>query len=132
MKRLKVAGATLAGAGVIAVSATGLASAASNNSSNGNVGSSGIPRSVFMQEKQDAVAAVLNTTAANVQQAHKDHTFKQLIQNAGLTNKTFAEKVKAQLTADLEAKGYSQDQITIAMQHKEIVRLHHKEKKAGN
>jgi hypothetical protein len=123
-----VTAVTIAGTGF------GVASAATNTSS-GNVGSSDIPRNVYVQERQAAVAEVLNTTTANVQAAHKNHTLKNLISNAGLTKKTFGEKVKSQLTTDLESKGYSQDQITIAMQHKQIVRLHHKankEKKDAN
>ena len=80
---------------------------------------------MFTEERQAAVAEVLNTTTANVQAAHKNHTLKQLVQNAGLTPKTFGQKVRAQLTSDLESKGYSQDQVTIALQHREIVRLKH-------
>lgn len=123
-------------AGIFALSLVGagfgVASAATNASAsnmNGNVGSSGIPRSVFSQERLDAEAQVLNTTTDNVQAAHKSHTLKDLISQAGLTPKTFMQKLKTQLTSDLASKGYSQDQITIALQHKEIVRLHHKAKK---
>lgn len=125
-------------AGIFALSLVGagfgVASAATSTSAsnmNGNVGSSGIPRSVFSQERLDAEAQVLNTTTANVQAAHKSHTLKDLISQTGLTPKTFMQKLKTQLTSDLASKGYSQDQITIALQHKEIVRLHHKVKKEG-
>lgn len=124
MNRLKTIGASLALAGVVAAGGVGIASAAGTHS-NTNVGSSGIPRSVFRQERLDAVAEVLNTSTSNVQTARHDHTLKQLITNAGLTKKTFDQKVKAQLTSDLEAKGYSQSQITIALQHRTIVRLHY-------
>jgi SOS response regulatory protein OraA/RecX len=129
MKKSLTAG--LIGAAIVAASSLGVASAASTTASNTNVGSSGIPRSVFQQERQASVAKVLNTSTANVQAAHKQHTLEQLIKNAGLTDKTFGQKVKAQLTSDLESKGYSQDQVTIALQHKEIVRLHDKVKKEG-
>jgi hypothetical protein len=33
------------------------------------------------------------------------------------------------LTSDLEAKGYTQDQVTIAMQHRVIAHLRHHDKK---
>lgn len=125
MKHLKYLLATTAGAAVLAVSAMGVASAASNYPNHENIGTSGIPRSVFKQERLDAEAQVLNTTVANVQAAHKNKTFGQLITNANLTKKTFAQKLKAQLTSDLESKGYSQNQITIALQHKIIGRLYH-------
>ena len=123
---LITAGASLAAAGVIVVAATGLVSAASNP----NVGSSTIPRTVFKQERLDAESQVLNTSTSSIQTAHKDKTMKTLITNAGLTKKTYAEKLKTQLTTDLEAKGYSSDQVTIALQHKTIHRLRH-EKKAS-
>jgi SOS response regulatory protein OraA/RecX len=108
------------------VGAIGVVSAATPDSTqNPNVGSSGIPKTVFKQEKLDAVAGVLNTSTANVQAAHADKSFKQLISSAGLTKKTFTEKVKAKSTTDLESKGYSQSQITIAFQQKTIHHLRH-------
>lgn len=127
MKKLLVIAASVAGSGLLLVSGFGIASAATNTNS-GNVGTSGITRTVFREERQDAVAQVLNTTTANVQAARKNKTFGSLITNAGLTKKTFAQKLKTQLTSDLESKGYSQDQITIALQHRTIVKLHHKNK----
>lgn len=120
--------ATLASAGVLGAGAMGVASAASTNS-NGNVGASGIPRSVFKQEQLDAASEVLHTSTTNIQSAHKNKTFSQLISAAGLTKKTYSEKLKTQLTSDLEAKGYSQDQVIIALQHRIIVHLRHHDKK---
>lgn len=120
----KIIAASLIGSGVLVTSAIGVVSA--DNRNNGNVGSSGIPKSVFRTERQVAAAAVLNTTTANIQAAHHNHTFKQLLQQNNLSPKSYAQKLKAELTKDLEAKGYSQQQVTIALQRKEIVRLHHK------
>jgi SOS response regulatory protein OraA/RecX len=133
MKKVSLITTGLLTIGIVGAVGIGVASAASTSASNtaATVGSSDIPRSVFKAEKQASVAAVLNTSTANVQAAHKNHTLKQLITSAGLTDKTFGQKVKTQLTSDLESKGYSQDQITIALQHKEIVRLQHKAKKDG-
>ena len=122
MKKLHYVALSALAVGLIGASAVGIASAASIH---GNVGTSGIPRSVFMEERLDAASQVLNTTTANIQAAHKDKTFSSLLSQANLTKQTYAEKLKAQLTSDLEAKGYSQDQITIALQHKLIRHLRH-------
>jgi SOS response regulatory protein OraA/RecX len=126
MKKVSLISTGLLTMGVVAAVGVGVASAAA--STKAGVGSSGIPTNVFQSERQAAVAKVLNTSTANVQTARKNHALAQLIKNAGLTDKTFGQKVKTELTTDLESKGYSQDQITIALQHKEIVHLHHKVK----
>ena len=138
MKRRSIITASLVTLSVVGATGIGVASAATTKTSStdsmqttaknmtGNVGSSTIPRSVFQQARLDAEAQVLNTTTANIQAAHKNHSFKQLLQQANLTPKTFGQKVKAQITSELEAKGYSQDEITIALERKQIVRLHHK------
>lgn len=128
MNKLKYASFGLATATIVGFSAIGVASAATNNSNGGNVGTSGIPRSVFRQDRLDAAAEVLNTTTSNIQTAHKDKTFASLINNAGLTRKTYRQKLKAQLTSELEAQGYTQDQITIAFQHRVIHHLRHHKK----
>lgn len=125
MKKIAVIITGIAGAGALSLAGMGIASAATNT---GDIGKSGIPRSVFRQERLSAAAQVLNTTPANLQAARKDKTVSSLISNAGLTKKEFAQKVKTALISDLEAKGYSQDQITIALHHKAIARLHHKAK----
>lgn len=127
MKRLAIVATSVAGIGVMTASGIGMASAATTKT--GNIGSSGIPRSVYNTERGDAAAQVLNTSTTTVRAAHKDKTFAKLLSNAGLTKKTYAEKVKAQLTTDLESKGYSQDQVTIALQQRTIARLHHEDKK---
>jgi len=106
-----------------AVSATSAATAPANTPA--DVGSSGIPRSLFRQEQLSVVAHVLNTTTTDVQAAHKNKTMAQLISQAGLTKQTFRQQVKAQLTSDLEAKGYSQDQVTLALQHRTIKHMRH-------
>jgi hypothetical protein len=128
--KLSYIAAGLTSSGIIAVSAMGVASAATNNSSvkNPNVGSSGIPRTVFKQDHLEAASQVLNTTTANIQTAHKDKTFAQLLKNAGLTRTTYRQKLKTQLTTDLENQGYTQDQVTIALQQKTISHLRHHHK----
>lgn len=125
MIRTKYILASIAGTAVLSLGAVGIASAATPHVKNPNIGTSGIPRSVFKQDRQEAVAQVLGTTTANVKTAHTNKTMKQLIANAGLQRKTFNQKVKAQLTTDLEAQGYTQDQVTIALQQKTIHHLRH-------
>jgi hypothetical protein len=129
MKRLQTIAISLTGIGIVGACAIGAVSADSTSSSNANVGSSGIPRSVFKQEKLAAASEVLDTTSVNIQNAHKDKTFSTLLTNAGLTKKTYHQKLKAELTTDLEAKDYSQDQVTIALQHRMIAHMHHNDKK---
>lgn len=131
MVKLRYITMAVASSGAIAASAVGIANAAppsssTTNSSNGNVGSSSIPRTTFKDDADKAAATILKTTAANVQSAHKNKTFGQLIKNAGLTKKEFAQEMKSELTSELEGQGYTQDQVTIALQHREIARLHHK------
>lgn len=120
--------AALLGTGALTLATVGIASAAANTKASGNVGSSSIPRSTFKQDMLSATAQVLNTTTTQVQAARKNHTFSQLLKNAGLTRQTFRQKLKAQLTSELKGQGYSQDQITIALQHRTIVRLRHHDK----
>jgi hypothetical protein len=117
--------ASVMGAVVIAGGVVGVASAATGSSRTGDIGTSGIPRTIYETDKLDAVAQVLNTSTANITAAAKDKSLKQLISSADLTKKTFRADVKADLTTDLKNSGYSQDQITIAFQHREIVRFHH-------
>ena len=128
MPKRKYILASILSAAVIAGGTVGLVSAAAPTTKSGNIGTSGISRTTFRQEKLDAEATVLGTTTANIQTARKDKTLAQLISNAGLTKVTFRTKVKAQLTTDLLGLGYTQDQITIALQHREIVRFHHHNK----
>ena len=97
-------------AGIVPLAASGLASAApaTNNYT---------PPSVLKSERIDAEAQVLNTTPANIQTAIKNKTLKQLVTNAGLTRATFNQKLKAQLTTDLEAKGYTPAEVTSDLGH---------------
>src|ERR1700733_1133450 len=96
---------SLIGTAVMAIGAVGVASAATSNTSSAShttIGTSGIPRPVFKQQREDAVAQVLDTTTTNVQSYKKNKDLSQLISEAGLTEKTFREKVKSQITTDLE------------------------------
>jgi hypothetical protein len=120
---------TLVGSGIVAASALSIANAdAASTGANVDIGTSSITRTVFRNDRLEAEAQVLNTTTANVQAAHKDKTFARLLTNAGLTKQTFHEKVKVQLTTDLENQGYSANQVAIALQHRMIVGMHHHKK----
>jgi len=128
MNKLKTSIVTL-GASLAMVGGTvGLASAQSVSPAvqSGNVGTSGIPRSVFNQDEISAIQSVLNTSTANIKSARQDHQLAKLIQSAGLTKPTFLADVKAKLTSELENQGYTQQQITIALQHRVILSLRHK------
>jgi hypothetical protein len=129
MKKGQMIAFGLTSVGIVSGCAIGAVSADSTTT-NSNVGSSAIPRTVFKQEKLDAASEVLNTSTTNIQAAHNDKTFSTLITNAGLTKSTFHEKFKTQLTTDLESKGYSQDQVTIALQHRMIEHMRHHDKKS--
>jgi SOS response regulatory protein OraA/RecX len=114
MSKASIIATTLTATGIIAATSIGIVSADSTNT---NVGSSTIPKTVFHQERLQAASEVLNTSTSSIQTARKDHTVKQLISSAGLNDKEYAQKLKTQLSSDLEAKGYSQSDITIALQH---------------
>ncbi len=62
-------------------------------------------------ERQKAIATVLGTTPDQLEQTLKDTTLKQLIAQKGLSNKDFAQKVRAEVTQELKALGYSDEQI---------------------
>lgn len=116
MNKLKYLVVSLAGATTLIAGGMGVASAASTHK-NTNVGNSGIPRSVFKVEKLTAKAEVLNTSTANVQAAHQNKSFKTMLSNAGLTKAEFNQKVNQQVTSDLEKLGYTDQQISAALNH---------------
>lgn len=136
VSNMKLAAVGMIGATMISLGGAGIVSAATQSSTtpkahvkmNADIGTSGIPRSVFRTDLLDSTAKALNTTTANVQSAHKNHTLKSLLKNANLTKKQFALNVKNDLTSDLESQGYSSQQVTIAMQQRMIDRFRHEEK----
>lgn len=123
MTRLKLVLTTVGASAALAGGVIGVASA--QGTASGNISTSGIPRTVWQQDRLEAVAQVLGTSTANVQSARKNHTLSQLVSGAGLTKQSFTQKVKSQLTTELKAQGYSQDQVTIAFQQRTIHRLRH-------
>lgn len=129
MNNVKFMAAALFGAGALAAATFGVVHAASTNQ---NVGTSGIPRSTFQTVRLDAAASVLHTSTTAVKDARSNKTLKNLIEQSGLTPATFRQQVKADMTTELEKDGYSQDQITIAFQHRTIVRLRLDEKWEGS
>lgn len=113
MKKLHYIKTTLVGVSLISAALVGTASAATTHVGTAQKG--GIPRDILRTERQLAMSQVLHTTTANIQSAEKDHRLQQLIKSASLTRKSFEQKVKSQLTIDLEGKGYSQSQIASAL-----------------
>lgn len=123
--------AAIAGLIVVPLAGTAFASTTSTPSSfvnNNHANSNIIPRSTLRSQRLIAESEVLKTSTASVQAAHKDHTFKKLLAASGLTRKQFSLKVAAQLKSNLEAMGYSADQIIITRQHHEIMHYRHEER----
>jgi SOS response regulatory protein OraA/RecX len=103
----------------ITSSAVGLGAtfATADSTSTSTTPSSGsISRSVMRQDKQQAIAQVLNLTMSQVQADLKAHNLKQVVSDQGLSADTFHQKVEAQLQSELQAQGYSQTQIDSALQ----------------
>lgn len=94
-----------------------------------NIGQSGIPRSVFRNDRLNAMASVLNTSVSNVQSAMKSKTLKTLISSNHLTPAEFRKNVKGDMKTSLTSQGYSTDQIIIASKQIQINHLHREIKK---
>lgn len=125
-KRLLVGGLSLIGLGLVPVMAISVASAATPSTTT-TAPKTKIAASAFRDEKLQAKATVLNSTTTAVQAAEKAKTMPQLLSTAGLSKQQFHQKVKAQLEADLQAKGYTSSEIKTAIHnHKQ----HHKNSKA--
>ncbi len=88
------------------------------------IGSSGISKVVYRQQRLIAMAQTLDTTTQKITTAHKDHTFLAILKTSGLNKAQFNKQLKQNIKKDLEAKGYSSDQITIAFQQLTIHHLH--------
>lgn len=129
MIKIRYIAASLLSAAFVSTGTVGIVSAATTHNNSGNIGKSSIPKTVFRRDKLEAEAAVLNTTTANIQSAHSNKDLKKLITSAGLTKQTFSAQLKVKLTSELEAQGYDQSQITIALQQKTINHLRHYDKK---
>jgi hypothetical protein len=111
---LSAAVVSLAGVGSLAV-----ASADSTTSSQNR-----LPSYTMREDRLTAQAEVLGTTPSNLETTLKTETMKQLLASKNLTAAEFHADVKAQLTKDLEAQGYSSTQVTKALSSH-----HHKAKK---
>jgi hypothetical protein len=129
MSRLKVKALSIISILAISASFYGVTSADSTTNTSTEVGSSGIPRNVFRTDHIEAQADVLNISTTTVETAHKDRDFKKLISESGMTVKVYHQKVKTELSNEFVGQGYSQDQVTIALQHRQIERLRHEHKK---
>jgi SOS response regulatory protein OraA/RecX len=77
----------------------------------------GIARYTVKSDRLAAEAEVLGMSTADLQNALKTQTMKQVLAGKGLTRQQFADKVKTRLQSDLAAQGYSQDQINRALSH---------------
>lgn len=109
-------GATLLSAGAI-----GVAGATSVQGSSSTKPDKTLVRSI-KQDRLLAASEVLHTTATNIKSDRKAKTLDKLIVSSGLTKKEFNTQVRGIVMKDLESKGYSKDQIIIALQR---MRLNH-------
>ncbi len=123
MKKIMYIIVGFVGAAILISGTVGIVMAAVISPKLPDIGSSQIPKTVYRQEKIAAEAQVLKTSVLNVQNAVKNKTLKQLVTSEKLTSKQFRREVNSAFTADLQSRGYSQDQIIIAKQHKQIERL---------
>lgn len=130
MSKMKYLIVSAAGVVSIGAGAVGVVHATTNTqakaNSNKTIGSSGIVRSVMKQDRLTAEANVLNVTTASLQVPHRGKIIKQQLTTNHLTRKEFNQEVKAKLLTELQAQGYSSDQVTIATQARTIGHLKHK------
>jgi hypothetical protein len=85
-----------------------------------------ISRYAHSETRLNAEAIVLGTTPTNLENTLKTTTLKQLLASKGLTAKQFHSQVKAEVTKELKADGYTTAQIEAMQMH------HHKHDKKNS
>jgi len=105
------------GAGIVPLALTGLV--------NADTPSSSIPSSVLKTERVDAEAQVLHTTPSAIQAASSKKALEKLVEESGMTKETFKQKLQAQLAIDLEAAGFTNEEIA-ALSGKHRISGHYK------
>lgn len=79
-----------------------------------------IPKAVLRNARIHAETVVLNKTEADLQAILLKHSLKQVLITEGMSPKTFREEVRTEMTAYLTAAGFSQSQITSALNSRYI------------
>ena len=119
-------GGSTASSGLSLTSSVTLKKTSSQSShSKTTIAGSTIPRSVYYQDRLNAMAKVLNTTTSNIQSAMHNKSLKNLVKSANLSPKQFAKAVRADFISQLKASGYPIAEITIAHKQVEINHLRH-------
>ena len=77
--------------------------------------SSEIPKAVLRNARVHAETTVLNKTDAELHSILTTHSLRQVLTEEGLNPKTFREEVRVEMTSYLTTAGYSQSQITAAL-----------------
>ena len=109
------ASVTLLGASIGIVNAATPSTSTPNSSSQASTDR--IAHYTIEDVRTQAIAKVLNTTPSALEDKLKTETMQQVIKDAGLTENSFHDKVKAQVQTDLLADGYSQTQIDNTLNH---------------
>lgn len=77
-----------------------------------------IPKSVLKQARISAEALVLGKTDSQMQTILQSHDIRDILNQAKISTKDFRDEVRADMTTYLSNEGYSQTQITAALDSK--------------
>jgi SOS response regulatory protein OraA/RecX len=123
--KLYVAAASIVAAGSLVAVGSGVVSAATPTTTTAK---SGIARYTVMSDRLNAESEVLGMSNAQLETALQTSSFSSVLTSKGFTKDTFRTKVKAEISSELLAQGYSQAQVTKAMTH---MHHHHMDKKTS-
>jgi SOS response regulatory protein OraA/RecX len=79
-----------------------------------------IPKSVLRNARVFSEASVLNKTDTQLHSILMSHNLHQVLSKQGLSKKAFREDVRAEMTSYLISKGFTQSQITAALNSRYI------------
>jgi hypothetical protein len=79
-----------------------------------------IPKSTLRSARLSAETSVLNKTEAELHNILVTHTLRQVLTQEGLAPKTFREEVRTEMTSYLTSKGFTQAQISAALNSRYI------------
>ena len=81
---------------------------------------SGIPKLLLRGARVYAETTVLDKTDTQLREILIAHNLKQILSQQGLSQKSFREDVRAEMTSYLTLKGFSQSQVLAALNSKYI------------
>ena len=85
------------------------------SSTNNKTTTSEIPKSVLKQARISAEALVLGKTDMQMQQILHSHDLREILKQVNMSPKDFRGEVRADMTTYLSNQGFSQTQITAAL-----------------